>query len=214
MRDKKKTTPGKTPEQEALEKHVDAMMDPKQPDDAEKSAPPLAPATKKSEPAITAIATPADDAPKTAPQLSPKLSKQISVTDASAKPLSIDKLDELTKTIAESETPKKSKKSAKKTEEKDEPEQAADIAESDAGLDDAETDKAVDDIVAYESDVMLAVADSTAEAHSKEASLPEPKKRGVFSTIIWTLVALVAILIVALSVLLVMGDNLATKLGI
>ncbi len=81
-------------------------------------------------------------------------------------------------------------------------------------LDDAETDKAVDDIVAYESDVMLAVADSTAEAHSRESSLPEPKKRGLFSTIIWTLVALLAILIVALSVLLVMGDNLATKLGI
>ncbi len=115
MRDKKKTTSGKTPEQEALEKHVDAMMDPKQPDEAVESVPAPTPAAKNPEPAITAVAVPADNAPKTAP----KLGKQISVADAPAKPLSIDKLDELTKSITESETPEKSKKSAKKTKEQD-----------------------------------------------------------------------------------------------
>ncbi len=188
MHDKKKATTEKTPEQEALEKHVDAMMDPKQPDED------------------TPAAAPADDAPKTAPTLS--------------KPLSIDKLDEVVESIAESETPKKSKKSKVKDETPKEPEvpeepEAADIAENDTGLDDTETNKAVDDIVAYESDVMLAVADSTAEAHNKEfEQQAKPKKHPVFSTIVWTFIALAAILIIVLAVLLVMGDSLAGKLGL
>lgn len=213
MRDKKKTTE-KTPEREALEKHVDAMMDPKQPDSAAETA--AIPEADRPEPAITAVAIPADDAPKTAPQLSSKLKKQAGV----AAPLSIDKLDELTKSITESDgkPPKKSKKANEK------PEKAADNPEEPAApkdaevdsmeLDDADTDKAVDDIVAYEGDVMLAVADSTAEEHNREVAQAKPKKRHIFSTLFWTLITLLVILIIVFCVLLVMGDNLANKLGI
>jgi hypothetical protein len=230
MRDKKKVVSEKTPEQAELEKHVDAMMDPKRPDEVQEK-PAASSAAKPPEPAITAVTIPADDAPTTAPQLSSRLRKQITINDASAKPLSIDKLDELTRSITESDKPKKSKKSADKTKapakpevteepetsepaETDETAPEADITENSMELNDAQTDKAVDDIVAYEGDVMLAVADSTAEAHNRQFAEAEPEKRHLFSTVMWTLVALVTILIIALSVLLVMGDSLANKLGI
>lgn len=205
MRDKKKAKSEKSPDQEALEKHVDAMMDPKQPD----------------EPAISAVTAPVSEGPTTAPQLSAKLRKQIAVTEAPSKPLSIDKLDELAKSITEPDKPKKSKKSKKNNGPPKEPqvpdvpeEPAPDIAENSMKLDDVQTDEAVDDIVAYEGDVMLAVADSTAEAHNRQFAEAEPEHHHLFSDVMWALVALVAVLIVILSALLVMGDSLANKLGL
>ena len=215
MHNKKKSESKKTPEQEALEKHVDAMMDPKQPDEAPaKSAP--APSLEKAEPKITAVTIPAGDAPTTAPELSKP--HKITISDETTQPLLIDKIDELTKSITEADTKKKSKKdtakSKPKAEEVPEAPEEADITENSMELDDVQTDKAVDDILAYESDVVLAVADSTAEEHNREVSASEPKKRHVFSTLFWTLITLVVILIIALTVLLVMGDSLADKLGL
>ena len=227
MLDKKKSESKKTPEQEALERHVDAMMDPKQPDEVPTGK---VPEPAVANPKITAVAAPVSPDAQiatTAPQLSPKLRKQIAVAGTPAKPLSIDKLDELTKSITEAETPKKSKKFAKsKAQEEPETEEPApeepaleaaedDIAEQSTDLEDTQTDKAVDDIMAYESDVMLAVADSTAEERSRQAEVtPEHKGHPVVSMIFWSVVALVVILIIALSVLLFMGDSLTSKLGL
>jgi hypothetical protein len=214
MRDKKKTESTKTAEQEALEKHVDAMMDPKQ--HAETSA------TSMPVPEAKIEVVPVSGSPTTAPQLSPKLRKQIAVSDVSAKPLSIDKLDELTKKITKSKKPAKTESSDKPievpkalAETGEQPAKQQDITERSTDLDDAQTDEAVDDIVAYEGDVMLAVADSTAEEHNRQfARVDKPKGHPVFSTLIWTLVALVVMLIIGLCVLLIMGDNLAAKLGL
>jgi len=205
MRDKKKTKSKKTPEQEALEKHVDAMMDPERADAADKP-----------EPKIAAVAAPIADGPTTAPQLSAKLRKQVAITDA-AKPLSIDKLDELTEQITESDTSRKSKKTDEKPEEPPAQLETApeeDPTEQSTELDDDRTDEAVDDIVAYEGDVMLAVADSTAAERNRQLAAEKPKGHPVFSMLVWTLIAGVAILIVALCALLFMGDNLADKLGL
>jgi hypothetical protein len=237
MRNKKKTEPEKTPEQEELEKRVDAMMDPRQPDNPTAEITPK-PAAAKPEPVIQAVASPIADGPTTAPQL-PKPDKKITINDASNEPLSIDKLDELAASIVGSKSKKPGKKAKAKaaspkaqdkppaageTEEPDQPETGApeleeavsedDIAEQSTELEDPQTDKAVDDIVAYEGDVMLAVADSTAAEHNREFEDSEPREHHVFSTLFWTLVALVAILIAALTALLIMGDSLANKLGL
>lgn len=58
---------------------------------------------------------------------------------------------------------------------------------------------------------MLAVADSTAAEHSQNFR-KNRRKTPVFSTLLWTLVALAVILIIALIALLLMGDSLANKL--
>jgi hypothetical protein len=206
MSRKDKDAPQKTPEQEALEKHVDAMMDPKKPD------PKPAAAAKK--PEITAVAIPAEDGPGTAPQLSPKLRKQVTI-DGADKPLSIDKLDEL---ITKAEKPKKAKKAAAKAEPEAKPEPPAGQSEElpeNSSLDDEQTDKAVDDIVAYEGDVVLAVADSTADQHNKEvAAGAKPHGHPILRTLIWTLITLAVLLIIALGALLLMGDSLTSKLGL
>lgn len=223
MRDKKKSGPKKTAEQEALEKHVDAMMDPKRPDETEPAPESESP---PEEPKITAVAAPASEPAKTAPQLSPTLRKKITVSDAAAKPLSIDKLDELTEQIAKTGAgkSKKTKKPEPPAEDDDKPvddgpaaeDAQQDITEQSTDLDDAQTDKAVDDIVAYEGDVMLAVADSTAAEHNRKFGTVVEERKGhpVLSMLFWTLIALVAILIVALVALLFMGDSLTNKLGL
>ena len=217
MRNKKKSKREKTPEREALEKHVDAMMDPKHPDGPEPAA-----AETPEVPAIKAVSPPVDaEAPKTAPALSPKLRKQIAV-DHGDEPLSIDNLDEQIKNITEAKPAKKPKKAAKpeKSEETEEPEEApepeeqANVTDEGLDLDDAETDKAVDDIVAYEGDVVLAVADSTAAERNREVLASRPKGHPILATFFWTLIALVAILIIALGALLAMGDSIADKLGL
>ncbi|MGH7192155.1 MAG: hypothetical protein ACREJM_01320 [Candidatus Saccharimonadales bacterium] len=148
-----------------------------------------------------------DEAVKTAPQLSPKLRKQADV-------------DEDSKPEAE---PTKSKKSAAEAETQaefasktgtgtsSEPARADDPIEQSADLDDARTDEAVKDIVSYEGDVMLAVADSTAEARNREAGVSEDEDEGGgrrwLSAIIWTLVIFIVIVAVVFFALLVTGGN-------
>jgi hypothetical protein len=229
MRDKKKSGRKKTPEQEALEKHVDAMMDPKLPDEAPTASIPETPVEDPIIKAVMAPAEPSDtDTPKTAPTLAARKSgKKIAVSDAAAEPLKIDNLDEQIKSMADPDDAKKPKKpsksKAKPAKEESEAEEASgearpedeeDIADQGMDLDDAETDKAVDEIVAYEGDVMLAVADSTAAERNREFQTQEAKGHPILSTFVWTLVTLMVVLIIALIVLLVMGDNLAGKLGL
>lgn len=260
MHDKKKGKSKKTPEQEALEKRVDAMMDPKRPDGslpedvalkAEDALPPedSAPAASADPGPVIAENT---TAAKTAPQLSPKLRKKIAVDEPAKSsgpdPISIDKLDELTKEIVGSK-PKAAK--LKKTEEQeeqkdgqDEPEQDTtddangepesreapeetevdeqevspaepapedDITDQSTELDDVRTDEAVDDIVAYEGDVMLAVADSTAAERNRQAATAGGKKgrHGAFSTIFWLLIFLIVIAAIVLGWLLITGGNVS-----
>jgi hypothetical protein len=225
MRDQGKKQAKKTPEQEALERRVDEMMDPKRSGSAADEAKPAAVESKVK---ISAVAAPVPDAPGTAPQLSPKLRKQIAVTDTAPEPLKIDKLDELTEQIT-AKKPVKKKAARKPPAEKPAAEEAPapvagaeapapdqpDVTGQSTDFDDTETDKAVDDIVAYEGDVMLAVADSTAEEHNREVqSENAPKGHPVFSTFVWTVIAACVILIIVLVLLLVMGDSLATKLGL
>lgn len=240
MRHKNKPQSDKTSEREALEKHVDAMMDPKLPDPpadgpnlaaAFSSAPTIASSDAQlldiaaitAEPSAPPLPTaePSTDT-RTAPQLSPKLRKQITVNDTPTKPLSIDKLDELTKQITAEDDTKKSKKPKKNkaaAEPADQPETVEadnqELGESSTDLNDKRTDEAVDDIMAYESDVMLAVADSTAEARNQETISDTPhKKHHALSTFFWGLITFVVLLIIVLGVLLVMGDSLTSKLGI
>jgi hypothetical protein len=220
MRHKKKPLSSKTPEQEALEKHVDAMMDPKQPDEpaaiaALAAVEPASPGSKSVD---------AGSSAPTAPELSAKLRKQAGITDTPAKPIHIKQLDEVAEAASSSEEASKDEKPAQQSDQPEElaeteqesPEQEEqnDIDDQSADLDDKQTDKAVDDIVAHEGDVMLAVADATAEARSEELGADEPKGHPVLSTIFWGIIALLVILIILFIVLLIMGDNLANKLGL
>lgn len=213
---KRKNESKKSPEQQALEARVDAMMDPKRSDaetSTEVSEPPKKPPKSSTPPPAAADV-------KTAPRLSATLRKQITVADAGDKP-------------AAEEPPKKPVKQAKtapKNEATEEPApepaeekpaeaEQSEIAETEdatmqsTDIDDEGVDEAVDDIVRYEGDVMLAVADATADERSREAQ--EVVRQGhsaghrVFSVTLWTLVFLVAIIAVVFFVLLVTGANVS-----
>ncbi len=197
----KKDEPEKSPEREALERQVDAMMDPKLPDGAASdtsalNVPPSALAIEQPAPKPAKKAGLA----KTAPEL-PSAGKKIPVSDASAKPLSIDKLDQLTERIVAGD--KEPEPLA--TTEPEEP----DITEQSADLDNSRTDEAVDDIVAHEGDVMLAVADAKVAERERQAETASGKKKshGGFRVVFWFLIALMALLAIAISVLVVTGGN-------
>lgn len=235
MRISKKDEPDETPEQEELVRQVDAMMDPKLPDQHEDvPKPPDAPQKseqpeppEKPEPVKVKTSRSAP-AVKTAPEL-PSAGKKIEVSAvpaAAAKPLSIDKLDQLTKSIAsEDDTAEKAPNEhddddhgpgvaggqgdddpAKKDPETSGAVTGPDLDAQSTDLDDARTDSAVDDIVAHEGDVMLAVADATAAERNRESAVPE-RSHGL-SNLVWFLVALLAALAIAISVLVITGGSL------
>jgi hypothetical protein len=229
--DKKKDEPAKTPEQEALERHVDAMMDPRLPDpsDGPGETPPKVP--EPAPPAVERLAIrPAKSAKtaKTAPEL-PTAARKITVSDASAEPLSIDKLDQLAESIVAKDKDKSDEKPAPKPDKKPkpkpepEPEPGSEDAGPDAAdtatpeeddlaepdIDDARTDEAVDDIVAHEGDVVLAVADATAAERNREAErMTDKKSHKGLSAFFWFLVALMAALAIVITVLMMTGGNL------
>lgn len=248
----KKDEPDKTPEQKELERRVDAMMDPKLPEPSEAAPEPQAEPDK---PAIERISVKASKksakpakAVKTAPEL-PSAGKKIMVSDASdgdaaTKPLSIDKLDQLTKSIVGDDEGKDKGKDDKAGPPKDEEEPAAepetdevpsgeddktadddtdgqgesekaakepdpeDDTGEDTDLDDVRTEQAVDDIVAHEGDVMLAVADATAAKRNRASDDKAGKSHKGISAFIWFLVALIAVLAIAISVLMATGGSL------
>ena len=204
MRIGKKDKPKKTPEQKELERRVDAMMNPGLPDYSDGTDAP--PAAEPEKPAIERLSIKPSKAAKTAPEL-PTAAKKITVSDANAdaentaaKPLSIDKLDQLTKEIVGNDKQNDDKTAAKTDEGEEEPGPSMD-------LDDVRTDEAVDDIVAHEGDIMLAVADATAAKRSRKAGESAGKSHGL-SNFIWFLVALAAVLAIAISVLMATGGNL------
>lgn len=236
MRDnKKKDELEKTPEQEALERHVDAMMDPKLPDptDDEPIKTPKEPEPAVAPPAIERLTIrPPKSAKtaKTAPEL-PTTARKITVSDASAKPLSIDKLDQLAESIVAKDNDKPDEKPGSKPKPTEKPkpgpeddvaddadtpddkDDAApnedDIAEPGIDIDDERTDEAVDDIVAHEGDVMLAVADATAAERNREAEKMTGKKshKGL-AAFFWFLVAVMAALAIVITALMMTGGNL------
>lgn len=227
MLDKKKDKDQKTSEQEALEKQIDAMMDPKRPDGAPEPA-----AAAKADPIEPPdLSSPsADGGSRTAPELPDKLRKQLGVDAKPTKPITIKKLDEITERIAETppvadkpkkKEPEKTSKDEKpaKTEaqdgmpDSDDAEKSGrsdeDISKQSTDLDDVRTDAAVDDIVSYEGDVMLAIADSTAAERNRqaEAAAGTERKKGNFSAFLWFLVFVIAVIALLLLGLLVTGGN-------
>jgi hypothetical protein len=205
MRNKKKLDTEKSSEELALEERVDAMMDPKKPDKVPAENLPMS----AEKPAMTSPPT-SNDA-KTAPQLSAKLSKQITVAEVPTKPLSIDKLDALTESIDEPKTSgKKDSLEASEPIDPVEPAQQDDITDKSTELDDNRTEKAVDDIVAHEGDVMLAVEDATAAERNRkvtEASGQESEHHP-FKAFMWILVIIIVIAAIAFFGFLFTGGNL------
>lgn len=236
MRDKKKAGSGKTPEQQALERHVDAMMDPKLPDDDAAAATLREMARKTSALAATAAkpkAVAVEDAPEqplqttpaggvraaTAPELPAKLRKQITVShgddqaDGTQQPaVRTAKTAPETPAKPDAEEPE-AEETASDEIDTETTDDAADTVDATAGstdLDDARTDEAVDDIVAYEGDVVLAVADSTAAEKNRHAtSKTSGKKHPVLSGFFWTLIFLTVVIIILLVGLFVTGGNVS-----
>lgn len=193
MRDKKKGEDPKNADREALEREVDEMMDP---------ARTGAPAVKSTGPAA-----------KTAPQLSSELRQKTGAGAAEAKPIKIKKLDEITEKIAVSEEKKEKDEGPEQAEEQDlasEPAQA-DFEKGSTELDDARIDEAVDDIVAHEGDVMLAVEDATAAERNRQLAKDDDEDKGhpVLSTLFWTVVFFLAIVAVLIVALYVTGGNVS-----
>jgi hypothetical protein len=188
-----------------LEKQVDDMLDPKRPADRESRAEPEpdipveVPGDHK--PKVRSVSSPAQA--RTAPRLSDDLRKKIGIKEADTKPLSIDKLDEITVKAADS-----SKEESDEDDKDDVP--PKDFDEGSTDLDDARTDEAVEDIVSHEGDVMLAVEDATRKKNNPGLDHPTEKKKGghrLLATIMWTLVTFLAIIAVLFLVLLVTGGD-------
>lgn len=141
---------------------------------------------------------------KTAPQLSPKLRKQIAVDDGERQAVSPKPKESTPQAKAQTETESDAQPTS---------DQADDPIKQSIDLDDTRTDEAVKDIVSYEGDVMLAVADSTAEARNREAGIDDDGSedegggRRWLSAIMWTLVIFVVIVAVVFFALLVTGGN-------
>ncbi len=205
----KKDKDEKSDKRKTLEEQVDAMLDPKRADESGK---------KPTKPKVNAVSTAAEPA-STAPELSNDLRKKIGIGDADTKPLSIDKLDEITSKISApggDEAQEESKTKVKPEEPAEtsgdaEPAPQQDLDEGAADLDDARTDEAVDDIVSHEGDVMLAVEDATRKKLNPELAAPKAKhKKGehhILATIMWTLVAFVTIVAVLFLILLITGGD-------
>lgn len=216
MRDKKEKNE-KTPEREALERQVDAMMDPKRPDPVPAPSaepglvPPAEPAAAPAPIAADMDNTESLPSAKTAPELSPRLRKKIPVdhdseepdepalkpasASVSAPPLSIDELDKIAGKI-EPDKPAEPEDPAPEASEKDGTELSTD-------LDDSQTEKAVDDIVAREGDVMLALQDAATGKAKKTNPKSSPhgwkaKLRALLRNK-WTWVIVAVLLIVLFS---------------
>jgi hypothetical protein len=154
---KKKSDPDdKTAEQQVLEQRVDAIMNGETP---EAGAP----------------------SPETAPQLPAQLLKIISTKTAKAKTPKPDPPSDVTIVIDDTAEPKDI------AETKDEPVQEPKPAVADGDpLEDNATDKAVDDIMAKEADMQLAVDDAVVRQKAAEAQGNGPGILYSFFTSPWT----------------------------
>ncbi|HEX5743997.1 MAG TPA: hypothetical protein VFX84_00920 [Candidatus Saccharimonadales bacterium] len=213
----KKDRDGKPYERTALEEQVDAMLDPKRPDEPAAPEEPAPDDSSSDGPAKVSAVSTAAETTKTAPALSDDLRKKIGVSDADTKPLSIDRLDEITGKVSDSDT--KDEPKHKKTEEPEAPDDGpastGDLDDGATDLDDARTEEAVEDILSHEGDVVLAVEDATRAQHNRQSaeSGAKRKKGGhhILATIMWTLVAFVAVVALMFLVLLVTGGDVTAK---
>ncbi len=169
MRNKKTVEPKESTEEEALKERVDAMMDARRAGHAADSATSTT-IGKKSSNGAEETEVHYKNQPS-APPLPGKLLKQLPVEEETPEPekpyiiptssLSIDKLDELTESITSSETsPKSNMSAALETTAKPNHEYDVDVKTE---FDDSATDKAIDDIVAKEGDIVLAAEDASVQ---------------------------------------------------
>jgi len=170
---KDKPEPEAPSEEKILEERVDAMMDPKRPEEV--SPVPV----DESEPQAADEALPPLDIFAGASS-APDVPKELVVKGA--------------KTQNNSEQAPEPEETAGET---------ADVP-SESQLDDSVSDAAVDDIVAHESDTVLAAEDIAIE--QQKAAAPKPKKIH-HHPVFWTLVALIAVVAVATAFLFVSGGN-------
>jgi len=166
---KDKPEPEAPSEEKILEERVDAMMDPKRPEEV--SPVPV----DESEPQAADEALPPLDIFAGASS-APDVPKELVVKGA---------------------------KTQNNSEQAPEPEETADVP-SEPQLDDSVSDAAVDDIVAHESDTVLAAEDTAIE--QQKVTAPRPRKIH-HHPVFWTLVALIAIVAVATAFLFVSGGN-------
>ncbi len=188
MRNKKPEEPEKSAEEKALEERVDAMMDAKRSDEAPETATHVVTGSKPT--IITpTIETTASQAKPSAPVLPRRLLSHLAVDETPTKPLLIDKLDQLTGGVTETEA---------KAETEMPPIVLPDELPTDlsSDLNDAAIDGAVDDIVAKESDIVLAVED--AQVARRSVLQPSGWEVHVRAVLVskWTWLTVVALLAV------------------
>lgn len=206
MRNKKSKDNDKTPEQQALERRVDEMMDVEF--DPSKQTVENAPQVPKDSQPMTAPVLPKDLQKNLPPDPAPKIELVAAPVEPAkpVEPLKIDKLDEMTAEVeAEQEAVDEPQVEASMPEATEEVETDNDQAlEDSTNLDDVATDKAVDEIEAGESDTVLAVADAK---QAKKVATPKPKvgpasegkfKRLLRSKWTWIILGLLLIAVFAL----------------
>jgi hypothetical protein len=174
MSNKKATKADQSTEQQALEQRVDAMLSTESkasatPGSPEVTAPVDALAQKTS--SLHIVSDYASN-PTTAPKLPSKLRKDVAVSKTGAKPAKVSPPPEST-SVAIDETPPKPNVSAPVAEPVESISEPAVAATSTTPpksiVEDAETDKAVQDIVIHEGDTQLAVDDAFARQKAAEA---------------------------------------------
>lgn len=207
MPDKKSKEPEKSAEEKALEERVEVMMNPEIPDPTSAPAIDTKPAAKES--AVTSGGAEPRTQIKSAPPLASRLRKQIPVSPAAVPdtPLSIDKLDQITGPVEEPTVATTDAPAAEpRAEAAEPPAETASTTESSVegdGLENAETDKAVDDIVAQEGDIVLAVEDAAAIRRSGQVKKPSrgwKAKLKAFFTDKRTWIGIVVILVIVFTV--------------
>lgn len=172
--DKNKKTEEQNEKQSQLEQKIEAMMNPRVEDPVQ--ATPVEPKEATEPPAIDIFRD-----TKTAPKVSPDLLKEIGVdgVKTSSKPRKVE-VKHADNTSPAEETEVKIAVEAEAVQEvskKDETQESSEVADLDVDSEpynDQETDKAVDEIAAQDSDKLLDVEDAE---QSEEAILPAPKTR-------------------------------------
>ena len=163
---KKSKEPELTPEEKALQEKVDAMMDPKRAEAAEIEVDEDDSLTEQVE-----VSDPNDSKEEVVEVISVSKTRK-SVSTAPELPGN-ESIKEDPESVDAVEEPKKSD-TRKNAEPKEEAVPAKSPTEKSANLEDTKTDEAVDDIVAHESDTMLAIEDAKIDKQKRVAKEIEP----------------------------------------
>jgi hypothetical protein len=193
MAKKKSVRTEESNEQRKLERQVDAMMSVEAPKDSKTPSQPAVPAEDAAGDDKTGSATSGNQ--QTAPPLPPRLLKTIKDDTQTAEPDSAA-ADE---SSGPDDTPSDDNKAdnepdTKVTQPEETPEADAQDTQLPDALEDNETDKAVDDIVASEANTQLAVDD--ARARRRTAEIEAENRRGLLAVIFtspWTWLIIIGI---------------------